>query len=202
MHRNRFSNTTKLRITLNLLIPKLLPWSMLLSAIVWRSHHLFAVAITQMVIRFRTYSYICGDHIGYPTNNRLSGLHNQSPQRNEMSKCYIRSTYMVGGWWVVDTIPFQNIYFSTITLGDDLLVLFPANDTEFAISGIIFRMATKSIANTQLVKYLHLFQLPKSILSGNWLSEGGRRDEKERRAAQWWWSANQVACLIYRHPCT
>lgn len=78
-----------------------------------------------MVIRFRTYSYICGDHIGYPTNNRLSGLHNQSPQRNEMSKCYIRSTYMVGGWWVVDTIPFQNIYFSSITLGDDLLVLFP-----------------------------------------------------------------------------
>lgn len=85
---------------------------------------------------------------------------------------------MVGGWWVVDTIPFQIIYFSTITLGDDLLVLlFPATDTEFAISGIIFRMATKSIANTQLVKYLHLFQLPKSILSGNWLSEG-REEEK------------------------
>lgn len=175
---------------------------MLLSAIVWRSHHLFAVAITQMVIRFRTYSYICGDHIGYPTNNRLSGLHNQSPQRNEMSKCYIRSTYMVGGWWVVDTIPFQNIYFSTITLGDDLLVLlFPANDTEFAISGIIFRMATKSIANTHnLWSICIYFNYPRaSFQEIDWAREG---DGTRRRAAQWWWSANQVACLIYRHPCT
>lgn len=83
---------------------------------------------------------------------------------------------MVGGWWVVDTIPFQNIYFSTITLGDDLLVLFPATDTEFAISGIIFRMATKSIANTHnLWSICIYFNYPRaSFQEIDWA-----RDEKE-----------------------
>lgn len=92
-------------------------------------------------------------------------------------------TYMVGGWWVVDTIPFQNIYFSTITLGDDLLVLFPATDTEFAISGIIFRMATKSIANTHnLWSICIYFNYPRaSFQEIDWAREGGgtrRREEQ------------------------
>lgn len=138
----------------------------------------------------------------YPTNNRLSGLHNQSPQRNEMSKCYIRSTYMVGGWWVVDTIPFQNIYFSTITLGDDLLVLFPMPLIQNSQLAGLFSEWRLNLSQTHnLWSICIYFNYPRaSFQEIDWAR--GRRDEKKRRAAQWWWSANQVACLIYRHPCT